>query len=165
MRNTKLKFPPIEVLKHYFRVDEHSRLQRRTARHGWVIASKLMKGQRYYSVGFEGKRYPAHRIIWAMHHGREPDGVIDHINGKKWDNRIENLRDVTHAQNSWNIVRNRVGASGYLNVSKVHGGYQAVVTANYTIHRSPIFDDAEFAGLVADEMRRKLHGQFMRGAA
>jgi hypothetical protein len=36
----------------------------------------------------------AHRVIWALHTGRWPEKVIDHINRQRADNRIENLRDV-----------------------------------------------------------------------
>ncbi len=45
----------------------------------------------------------AHRIIWAMHNGQIPDRMeIDHINGDKLDNRIENLRLTTPSQNQCN---------------------------------------------------------------
>lgn len=44
----------------------------------------------------------AHRIVWALHHGKWPDKFIDHINRIRKDNRIENLRDVTVAQNNCN---------------------------------------------------------------
>ena len=43
--------------------------------------------------------YLAHRVAWALHYGSWPDGVIDHINGCTADNRIENLRDVSQAEN------------------------------------------------------------------
>ena len=42
-----------------------------------------------------------HRIIWEMHNGKIPKGLqVDHINGKKDDNRIENLQLLTNKQNS-----------------------------------------------------------------
>jgi hypothetical protein len=43
-----------------------------------------------------------HRLIWLHQHGEWPDGQIDHINGNPHDNRIENMRVVTPAQNSSN---------------------------------------------------------------
>lgn len=56
-----------------------------------------------------------HRIIWAILHGKMPDGCIDHINGDTLDNRIENLRDVPHYVNSRNShlnCRNKTGVPG-----------------------------------------------------
>ena len=45
-----------------------------------------------------------HHMVWVMVYGRFPK-VIDHINGDKTDNRIENLREVTPSDNSLNVVR------------------------------------------------------------
>lgn len=46
--------------------------------------------------------FKAHRVAWAIYHGAWPEGHIDHINGCTSDNRIANLRDVTHAENMRN---------------------------------------------------------------
>jgi len=160
MRFKPHELPPVEILQRYFRVDEHARLQRRTARHGWVLASHIQKGRKYFTAGFEGRNYPAHRIIWALFHGRSPQGVIDHINGKPWDNRIENLREATHAQNSWNALTRNRNNTGYRNVYKTTHGYEARVMADYKLYRSPVFDDPELVGLIAEAMRVKLRGEF-----
>ena len=58
----------------------------------------------YYTVAIVAVGYKgyAHRIAWFLHHGNWPDDCIDHINGDKRDNRIENLRDVTRAINNRN---------------------------------------------------------------
>ena len=45
-----------------------------------------------------------HHMVWVLVHGRFPT-QIDHINGDKTDNRIENLREVTPSDNSLNVVR------------------------------------------------------------
>ncbi len=53
-----------------------------------------------------GKRYRflMHRAIWAWHNGCFPTLQIDHINGKRFDNRIENLREVSPSENMRNMV-------------------------------------------------------------
>lgn len=56
-------------------------------------------GRGYVVVSFLGRKFTAHRLAWLLHYGEWPTQVIDHINRKKADNRIANLRDVTQAEN------------------------------------------------------------------
>ena len=45
-----------------------------------------------------------HHAVWAVYKGCWPKQQIDHINGIKQDNRIENLREVSGSENMRNIV-------------------------------------------------------------
>lgn len=63
---------------------------------GWV------SGTGYRMVSIDGESILVHRLCWFMVHGLWPDGEIDHKNHIRLDNRISNLRDVTHQQNSQN---------------------------------------------------------------
>jgi hypothetical protein len=61
------------------------------------------------------RRYYAHRVAWAIYFGVHADDVLDHINGDKLDNRIQNLRSVTHKQNRQNsrlYCTNKTGVHG-----------------------------------------------------
>lgn len=58
----------------------------------------------YIKVKILGKALQAHRIIWFLAHGRWPMADIDHINGRRADNRISNLREATRSQNCQNKI-------------------------------------------------------------
>lgn len=58
--------------------------------------------QGYLSFVVIGFNQKVHRVAWLIHYGEEPNGVIDHINGDRQDNRISNLRVVDLAENTKN---------------------------------------------------------------
>ena len=60
----------------------------------------------YLVMFHNGSMRPVHRILWESTRGAIPKGFeIDHINGFRLDNRIENLRLVTSKQNKENQHR------------------------------------------------------------
>lgn len=71
-------------------------------------AGSLHKAKGYIFIRADLARYAAHRLAWLYVYGEWPKKEIDHINGVRSDNRIENLRDVTHAMN----LLNQVSATG-----------------------------------------------------
>ena len=45
----------------------------------------------YPRVTIDGRKYVAHRVIWLLVTGEDPDLCIGHINGDRFDNRFSNL--------------------------------------------------------------------------
>jgi hypothetical protein len=113
----------------------------------------------YVKVTIDNKKYCAHRIIFMMQHGYLP-AEIDHINCNPSDNRIENLREVTRAQNMLNkpmYKRNTSGAK-CVNWKESIKKWQVSINLNGERKYVGVFKDFELAELVAMEARDKYHG-------
>ena len=104
-----------------------------------------------------------HQIVM----GTQPDGyIIDHkdhpqgINAHKIDNRKENLRFVTVAENNRNKNRRRNNQSGHIGVYKCKNGWQAYIKQNgkkYTKQFQPNQFNAACAW--REMMEEKLFGE------
>lgn len=74
----------------------------------------------YIEIGFAGRAYRAHRLAWAFVHGAWPEGLLDHKNGVRDDNRLVNLRLTTRSLNLQNQRKPRSNnRTGLLGVSPV----------------------------------------------
>lgn len=82
---------------------------------------KKSSGKEYVQVSIKGRFYPCHRIIWVMVFGAIDEAlVIDHINSNGLDNRLINLRLVSHTQNQRNQALRRENTSGVTGVYRCH---------------------------------------------
>jgi hypothetical protein len=78
---------------------------------GKLFAKGKQCGSRHHTgykwVSYCGKNLAYSRVVFAIHNDRWPNGVVDHINGDREDNRIENLRDVDERENTLNTKKVR----------------------------------------------------------
>lgn len=129
---------------------------------GTVAGSADEKG---YILVKAGRHLLAHRIIWEMHYGPIPEGVqIDHINGEKGDNRIENLRLATRSQNGCNTKTRRDNTSGVKGVHwhKKTEKWQARIMIEGQRRSIGLFSTLEDAALAVQSARENLHGEFCK---
>lgn len=73
---------------------------------------KTVNKDGYYQLRINNKMYTQHRLAWLYVYGEFPDGDIDHVNHNRMDNRIENLRVVSRAENNRNIKKRGNNTSG-----------------------------------------------------
>lgn len=99
----------LEIIKSEFIYDkENGKLFRiRGRRKGFEGGFNHSKG--YRSISIAKEKYFVHRIIWLIENKKWPENQIDHINGIKNDNRIDNLRDVTNRENHQNKLIHKNG--------------------------------------------------------
>jgi hypothetical protein len=136
-------------------------------RNGWTgkpVNHKTSNG--YLKAKVDGKLIPVHRLVWLLHYGDTPE-LIDHINGIRHDNRIENLRICNDSENARNRAKSSNNTSGYQNVvwNKSNRNYNVQITVNKRKMHIGVFDDVELAALVAEEARHKFFGEFARKGA
>ena len=112
-----------DELKTLFAYEDRGTLRRRTPGFKPYPWRAIGAGGRYRATTLGGVTYYLHRLVFQWHHGRVPE-MVDHIDGDTLNNRIENLRECTNAQNQFNSrrkVTNRSGAKGVVYHPKCTG--------------------------------------------
>jgi hypothetical protein len=123
------------------------------------------RGYRAFKIG--SKMLLTHRVIWFLHHNSWPteDKMIDHINGNKLDNRLENLRLATRSQNGANRKEHKNNTSGYRGVHwvKEDKNWRANIKVNNKIKSLGRYKTAEEASEVYELAADLLFGEYKRG--
>lgn len=112
----------------------------------------------YWIVSLDGISYRRARLAWLYVTGDWPKGEVDHIDRRRSNDRWENLREVTSAQNKENTHRMSNNTSGYRGVSfhRPSGKWRARVTVSGVDHCGRYWSTAEEAKTERDEMRAAL---------
>ena len=91
------------------------------------------EGGGYRCIRVCSRLHKAHRLAWLYVYGVWPEGQLDHINRIRTDNRIANLRDVSHKQNGQNRSKPSNNTSGHPGVCwhKQKSKWRAQIMHNY----------------------------------
>jgi hypothetical protein len=159
----------IETLRRLFDLDMETgdlrwkvrRCQQSNAVVGGIAGSIDRHG--YRKVTVEGKYLLAHRIVFIIVHGYLP-AQVDHINGKRDDNRPANLRPATPSENQRNARRPSTNTSGVKGVTwnKQRGKWKALAASDGKAKTIGYFDDLEEAAKQVRAFREQHHGEFAR---
>jgi hypothetical protein len=133
---------------------------RKSTKGGTKVWTKS-KRDGYLRVGFNSKQHLVHRVIFLMHYGYIPE-CLDHIDGNRENNKIENLRPASKYQN---ILNSKVRSD---NTSGVKGvcwnARKRKWFARIHFEKKPIslgyYVDLELADLVVQEARVLYHKEF-----
>lgn len=111
-----------------------------------LVCCSVSNAHGYGVISLNHKNYLVHRIIWEIFNGNIPIGhVIDHIDGNKMNNNLENLRSVTQKEN----VNNPITLSKTKNNQKEW----------YSLHKSPTY------GKQYSEFGKLFYNQFKMAAS
>lgn len=116
-------------------------------------------------ISFYGKKYYASRIACLIVTGRWPSHEVDHENRDKLDDRWNNLRASTRAQNGYNRRSKRANKHGFFGIgrqSKAPFRYYAQIAVLGKRLNKCGFKDAFSAAMAYDAMAKKHHGKFAR---
>ena len=103
-----------------------------------------------------------HRVIWLLKTGNWPKHHLDHINGVKGDNRLENLREATSSQNGGNSKISVNNSSGWKGVYEAKGVFRAQIHYKRKTTYLGQFDCAREAALAYNYEAEKRFGPFAR---
>ena len=143
-----------DVLHELFEYKE-GKLYRKVPTGGQSVGAEAgsIRHDGYLDVKINKKKYRVHRIIYMMFYGHIPRNMqIDHINRDRTDNRIENLREVTHSENQWNVGNRK----GYYFV-KESSKYRVLIRVNGKRLLIGDFHTEEEAAEAYKEAKKKYH--------
>ncbi len=116
----------------------------------------------YHRIQIDKREYVAHRLAWLFVHGEWPIEEIDHVNGDRKDNRLENLRQATRAENQRNSANWRRSSAGLRGVQRVNKKYHAHIQCDGKQSHIGSFASPEAAHAAYYAEASRLHGEFAR---
>lgn len=137
------------------------KIHRRKARAGHIAGTKREDG--YKQVCINSKVHLLHRLIFMYHNGFMPE-FIDHKDGDKTNNRIENLRQATKSENAFNVSISNNSKTGIKGVTwcKRSLRWRACIKVNTKQIHIGYFKDINDAAIAMINARNTYHGEFAK---
>jgi uncharacterized protein YdhG (YjbR/CyaY superfamily) len=122
----------------------------------------MVTDQGYVHIRVDGERILAHRVVWKMLNGKDPEHRIDHRNGNGADNRAANLREATRSQVRQSSPHRRGSASKYKGVTQTTNKkrWRATITIGKQCTYLGTFDTEEEAHAVYCVEAERRFGEF-----
>ena len=138
----------------YWKVDRY-RVKSSGKLAGWI------ENTGYRRVLIDGKKYQIHRLVYMMHYGFMPN-TIDHFDGNRLNNKIENLRPATVEENCRNSIRRTNNTSGVKGVfwNKQTAQWRAQIRSKGKRIHIGLFDSINEAENAIKNARTVYHGNF-----
>lgn len=116
----------------------------------------------YLWIWVEGAALLAHRVAWRIVTGEWPEGMVDHVDGRKTNNAWSNLRATDHSRNAQNQHRamrtSQTGVLGVMPGDKRSGKlYRAQIEVNGVKKSLGAFDTIEEAQAAYLKAKAEFH--------
>ena len=108
----------------------------------------------YVQIGIGRKKYFGHRLAWLWMTGKWPEQDVDHLNGRRDDNRWSNLRSATRGQNHQNRVGHEMTGVTWHSRTK---RWRAVIGVNGRQHELGMYSTPEEAASAYSSAKREMH--------
>lgn len=121
-------------------------------------AAGCMRSDGYMQISINRIKYQSHRVAWVLMTGYWPTNFIDHKNSVRNDNRWDNLREATDAQNQQNQRRaQKHNNCGLLGVSRDRKRWRATLRLNNKQIHIGTFDTPQDAHAAYLKAKASLH--------
>lgn len=122
------------------------------------LAGTFDKSNGYICLCVDRQRVYGHRLAYLYMTGEWPDGLIDHINGVRTDNRWANIRLGSRELNQQNMRKaNKTSASGLIGAFKKRNKWESKIKVHGIAIGLGSFDTAEQAHHAYVQAKRLHH--------
>jgi hypothetical protein len=116
----------------------------------------------YVRISIDGVHFKAHRLAWFYCFQEWPDGLLDHEDKNKSNNRLDNLREATSVQNGHNTHLYSNNSTGFTGVSwhVASGKFIAQIRINSKTAYLGLYTSAQDASEAYQKVAKQHFGEF-----